>query len=137
MIKKHSDDPDVEQAAAQTLEIVKEVLDNLHSPHTYDYGGHILKVGEYDVCVTCTKPIAEAQHAAKALLQKAQTIEDGTIKEHLELAAKLFQVEADAAIIRAEFHNGLGTESILNELLGYQYNHKIHDEYDHSHRNGN
>lgn len=137
MIKKHSDDPDVEQAAATALEIVKEVLTKLHSAHSFDYGGNILEVGEYDVCVNCTRPIAEAQQAAKALLAKAETIEDGTVKEHLELAAKLYQTEADAAIIRAEFHNGLGTERILNELLGFQYTHKIHDEYHHSHRNGN
>ena len=136
MIKKHSDDPDVAAAAKQALAIVQDILADLPRAETFDYGGHILRIGEYDVCDTCTVPIAEAQQASQALLDKADETEDDTIKEHLALAAQLFKLEAEAAVVRAEFHNGVGTEPILNHLLGYQYERSIHDDYHHSHRKG-
>lgn len=133
MIKKHSDDPDVEEAAKQASDIISETLSALPQAQTYDYGGNELRIGEYDVCAICTASIAEAQQANVALLKKAETLDNPVIKEHLELAAQLFKLEADAAIIRAEFHNGHGTEKILNSLLGYQFTRSIHDAYDHSH----
>ncbi len=133
MIKKQSDDPDVVQAASEALEIVADVLGALPPAETFDYGGHNLKLGEYDVCTQCTTPIAEAQAAEKALREAAEQHEDGTIREHLELAAQLFHAEAEAATIRAEFHNGHNTEKILNKLLAHEYERHVGESYDHSH----
>ncbi|HEY4963272.1 MAG TPA: hypothetical protein VIH90_01065 [Candidatus Saccharimonadales bacterium] len=136
MIKTHSDDPDVEQAANVAYDIIEQVLGSLPAAETFDYGGHDLQVGEYEVCSNCTKAIAEAQQAKEALQTKAGEIEDTVIKEHLNLAADLFQKEAEAAIIRAKFHNGKGTEKILNTLLGFQFDRKIQEDYQHSHHQG-
>lgn len=136
MIKTHSDDPDVERAAKDALDIINDVLTHLAKAESFDYGGHALKVGEYDVCTACTTPIAEAQAAEHALRKHMETVEDETIKEHIELAAKLFQLEAETASIRAELHNGFGTEQILNHLLGYEYDRHIGDDYHHSHHGG-
>jgi hypothetical protein len=136
MIKTHSDDPDVEQAAKDALASVDEVLAELPKAEMFDYGGHNLKLGEYGVCTACTTPIAEAQAAEKALLDKIKTLEDETVKEHLALAAKLFHTEAEAAIIRAEFHNGFGTEQILNRVLGFEYDRHVGEDYHHSHHGG-
>ena len=133
MIKKHSDDPDVIEAAEQARAIVQEILNAQPKAEQFNYGGHQLKLGEYDVCTTCSSPVAEAQQIADSLHKKAETLEDETVKEHLELAAQLFETEAQAAIIRAEFHNGHNTEPILNALLGYQHDRNIHDSYEHSH----
>lgn len=136
MIKQHSDDPDVAVAADQAFDIVKDTLSALPEPTSFDYGGHQLKIGEYDVCTTCTRPIAEAQQASAALLSKAHEMSDPLIKEHLELAAHLFHLEAESAIVRAEFHNGNGTEKIVNLILGFLYDRAIHDDFNHSHRQG-
>jgi hypothetical protein len=133
MIKTHSDDPDVAAAAADALNIVTEVLNGLPKAESFDYGGHQLKLGEYDVCTDCSTSIAEAQAAANALHERAEGIDDPVIKEHLELAAHLLHLEAEAAVVRAEFHNGHGTEPILNVLLGFAYDRKIHDDYSHNH----
>lgn len=136
MIKKQSDDPNVQDAAKQAALIVNEVLNNLPGAETFDYGGHDLRIGEYDVCVRCTTSIAEAQQAEKALIQKATEIENETIKEHIDLAAKFFNLASQLATVRAEFHNGLGTEEILNALLGHVHDRKIDDDYEHSHHKG-
>lgn len=136
MIKTHSDDPDVAHAADLARGIIEEVLTSLPKASSFDYGGHILNIGDYDVCTRCTTPIAEAQAAEAALRAKAAEIEDETIQEHLILAAELFRLEAEAAIVRAEFHNGHGTEQILNRLLGFQYDRHIGDDYQHSHHQG-
>jgi hypothetical protein len=136
MIKKQSDDPDVQAAAAHAEAIIADVLAKLPKASEFDYGGHELHIGEYDVCTACTTPIAEAQQTQQALLQKAETIDDPTVKEHLTLAAELFLLEAQAAVIRAELHNGHGTEKILNNLLAFQYERHIGDEYQHSHHGG-
>ena len=136
MIKTHSDDPDVAEAAGKALDIINEVLGNLPKAETFDYGGHNLQLGEYDVCTFCTTPIAEAQAAERALRERAAQLDDGTVAEHLTLAADLFKAEGQAATVRAEFHNGHGTESILNRLLGYQYERHIGDTYQHSHHGG-
>jgi hypothetical protein len=136
MIKPHSDDPDVKQAASDALDIINEALGSLPKAESFDYGGHTLKIGEYGVCTTCTTPIAEAQAAEGALLERAQATEDETIKEHLELAAQLFRTEAEAATLRAELHNGVGTEQILNRILGFEYERHIGDDYHHSHHGG-
>jgi hypothetical protein len=136
MIKTHSDDPDVEHAAAEALNIIQDTLGKLPKAETFDYGGHQLKLGEYGVCERCTVPIAEAQQAKLSLEAKAETIEDETVKEHLDLAARLFELEAEAAIVRAELHNGHGTENILNKLLAFQYERHVGDEYQHSHHGG-
>lgn len=136
MIKTHSDDPDVAQAAAIALGIIKQVLTELPKASSFDYGGHILNIGDYDVCTSCTTPIAEAQAAEAALRTRAGQLEDETVQEHLILAAELFRLEAEAAIVRAEFHNGQGTEQILNHLLGFQYDRHIGDDYQHSHHQG-
>jgi hypothetical protein len=136
MIKTHSEDPDVAQAAAQALVIINEVLAGLPKAASFDYGGHDLKIGEYEVCTRCTSAIAEAQQAQRALLSKANELDDPVIKEHLELASQLFELEAKTAIIRAEFHNGQGTEQILDRLLGFQYDRAMHDDYQHSHHRG-
>jgi hypothetical protein len=136
MIKTTSDDPDVGHAAHQALELVQHILATLPKASTFDYGGHELKIGEYEVCSTCTAAIAEAQQASSALQAKAEETEDPVIKEHLELAAQLFKLEAETAIIRAEFHNGVDTEPILNAILGFQYDRSIHDDYHHNHEAG-
>lgn len=136
MIKQHSDDPDVADAAAKALDIISQTLNSLPEAQTFDYGGHNLQLGEYDMCRQCTTPIAEAQAAEHALRERAEALDDETVKEHLTLAADLFKTEAEAAVIRAEFHNGHNTEPILNKLLGYQYERRIGDSYQHSHRGG-
>lgn len=136
MIKTHSDDPDVVDAANKALSIINEVLGNLPKAETFDYGGHNLKIGEYDVCTFCTTPIAEAQAAERVLRERAEQLDDETVAEHVTLAADLFKAEAQAAVIRAEFHNGHGTEGILNRLLGYAYERHIGDTYQHSHHGG-
>jgi HEAT repeat protein len=136
MIKKQSDDPDVEHAAKTALAVVQEVLTALPKAEAFDYGGHELHIGDYEVCGICTSPIAEAQQAHLALQKKADEEQDSVIKEHLMLAAKLFKLEAEEAIVRAEFHNGISTEPILNIILGYIYDRSIHDEYKHSHGEG-
>lgn len=136
MIKTHSDDPDVAHAANVAAGIINDVLAALPKAETFDYGGHILKIGDYNVCEQCTIPIAEAQATEQALRKKADELNDETVKEHLNLAADLFQKEAEAAVIRAEFHNGQGTEQILNRLLGFQYDRHIGDDYQHSHHQG-
>ena len=137
MIKKHSDDPDVVQAAQLALDRISETLVKLPKAEMFDYGGHELHIGEYDVCPVCTNPIAEAQQAANAITEVAGDVEEDIVKEHLLLAAHLFEIEAEAAIIRAEFHNGQGTEKILNGLLGFMYERGIQDDYKHSHHQGN
>jgi hypothetical protein len=136
MIKTHSDDPDVEQAAQDALASVNEVLAELPKAEMFDYGGHNLKIGEYGVCTACTTPIAEAQAAEKALLDKIQTLKNETVKEHIALAAKLFHTEAEAAVIRAEFHNGFGSERILDRVLGFEYDRHVGEDYHHSHHGG-
>jgi hypothetical protein len=134
MIKKHSDDPNVAEAADHAVGIIRDVLSGLPKADSFDYGGQRLSLGEYDVCVTCTTPIAEAQQADDALRGRADTIEDAVIKEHIRLAAQLFEHEAYAATIRAEFHNGQNTEPILNELLGFLYDRHVRDDYTHNHQ---
>lgn len=136
MIKKHSDDPDIEAAAHQALSVVEHVLGALPKAESFDYGGHVLRLGEYDVCTRCTTPIAEAQQAHHELLKRAEKTADPLVREHLELAAELFRLEAAAAEVRAELHNGQGTEKILNQVLGFLYTRDINDSYDHSHHKG-
>ncbi len=136
MIKTHSDDPDVGQAAATALGIINDVLSSLPPADSFDYGGHQLKIGEYDVCTQCSTPIAEAQAAQSALSAKAAELDDETVQEHLQLAADLMRLEAEAAVLRAEFHNGHGSEQLLNRLLGFQYERHIGDDYQHSHGQG-
>lgn len=136
MIRTHSIDPDIEHAASEALVIIESALVGLPLAIEFDYGGHELKIGEYDVCERCTRPIAEAQAAEIALLATAEKLEDAAVKEHVVLAARLFRAEAEAAIVRAELHNGLGTENILNRLLKFQYDRQINDEYTHSHHGG-
>jgi hypothetical protein len=136
MIKTHSDDPDVGHAANAAADLITDILATLPKAETFDYGGHILKIGDYGVCERCTVPIAEAQAAEQALRKKANELDDETIKEHINLAADLFKKEAEAAVIRAEFHNGHGTEKILNRLLEFQYDRQINDDYQHSHHQG-
>ena len=136
MIKKHSDDPSVTDAAAKALDIITQTLTNLPKAESFDYGGHRLHIGEYDVCGQCTTPIAEAQTAEQALRAAAHNLDDETIKEHLILAADLLKVESQAAVVRAELHNGHGTEGILDKLLAYQYERGIGDSYQHSHHGG-
>jgi RNA polymerase-binding transcription factor DksA len=137
MIKTHSDDPDVAAAAARASEIVKQVLGALPPAETYDYGGHNLHIGEYNVCERCSRPIAEAQQAAKVLVEAGvNSNEDEEVREHLQLAADLFQKEADAALVRAELHNGENSEGILNQVLGFIYDRHIGDSYDHTHHAG-
>jgi len=136
MIKSHSDDPDVKQAAEDALIIINEVLGSLPKAETYDYGGHDLKLGEYGVCTMCATPIAEAQAAERGLLERAKKIEDETVREHIEMAAQLFHADAQLATLRAELHNGSGTEAILNRILGFEYDHHIGEDYHHSHHGG-
>jgi hypothetical protein len=136
MIKTHSDDPDVEAAAHQALSVIEKVLKNLPKAEMFDYGGHNLRLGEYGVCALCTSPIAEAQQAHKQLLEEAEKESDPLVKEHVGLAAELFRLEAAAAEVRAELHNGQGSEKILNQLLGFMYDRGIHDTYEHSHNKG-
>ena len=136
MIQKHSDDPDVAAAAQQALSVINDTLAKLPKAETFDYGGHTLKLGEYEVCTTCTTPIAEAQAAQNALQREAENIDDETVKEHLQMAADFFRLEAEAAMVRAELHNGHSTEPIIDRLLGYQFERGIHDDYQHNHHKG-
>lgn len=136
MIKTHSNDPDVADAALKAAEIVTEVLSKLPKAQIFDYGGHEMHIGEYGVCERCTTPIAEAQAASRALAEKAKHIDDETIREHVQLAADLLRHEADTAVLRAEFHNGQGSEAILNRLLGFQYERRIGEDFQHSHHGG-
>jgi hypothetical protein len=136
MIRTHSDDPDVADAAAKAFALIYETLSALPKAERFDYNGHELRLGEYDVCTTCTTPIAEAQAAQTALHLKAEQTEDRTIREHLQLAADFFGAEAAAATIRADLHNGHGTEPIIDRLLGYQFERGIHDDYHHTHHGG-
>jgi hypothetical protein len=136
MIKTQSDDPDVAEAAKLALDVIDKVLTSLSKAEKFDYGGHNLSLGEYDVCTDCTAPIAEAQAAEQALRAKAEELDDDTVKEHLTLAADLFRIEAEAATIRAEFHNGHSTEQILNRLLGFVFERHIDDDFEHSHHKG-
>lgn len=136
MIRKHSDDPDVEAAAEAAQRIVQYELKHLPHPTKFDYGGHQLKLDEYGICTRCSGQIAEAQAAQQHLQAAANRVTDSTVREHVELAARLFFLEAEAAKIRAEFHNGHGTEPILNEILGFLYQRTVHDSYDHSHNGG-
>jgi hypothetical protein len=137
MIKTHSDDPDVEAAAHQAADIVQQTLAALPKADSFDYGGHTLHLGEYGVCTRCTVPIAEAQAAHQALAARAEAEKEPVIKEHLETAAELMRLEAGAAVVRAELHNGQGSERIVNELLGFMHNHGVGDDYEHSHHGGN
>jgi hypothetical protein len=136
MIKTQSDDPDVEAATKEALNDIEKVLHNLPKASTFDYGGHKLHLGEYDVCTRCTRPIAEAQQAYNSLMEKSETIKDPLVKEHVELAAELLRLEAATAEVRADLHNGDGSEKILNHLLGFLYSRGVHDDYDHTHNGG-
>ena len=136
MIKTHSNDPDVAEAADVAAEIVEKALAKLPKAGSFDYGGHILHLGDYNLCLRCSSPIAEAQQAAEKLSKIAESLEDETVKEHIELATQLFKNEAEAAQIRAEFHNGHGSEKILNNILAFIHQRQINDSYDHSHNNG-
>jgi hypothetical protein len=129
-------DPDVALAAHQALDIINETLDKLSPAETFDYGGHLMHLGEYDVCEICTRPIAEAQQAQFALQHRAEKLDDPEIREHVELAAELFKKEAEAAVIRAELHNGLGSEAIVDRLNGFRHDRGIRDDYGHSHHGG-
>jgi hypothetical protein len=120
-------DPDVALAAHQALDIINETLDKLSPAETFDYGGHLMHLGEYDVCEICTRPIAEAQQAQFALQHRAEKLDDPEIREHVELAAD----------IRAELHNGLGSEAIVDRLNGFRHDRGIRDDYGHSHHGGN
>lgn len=135
-IQQNSIDPDVALAAEEALGVINEVLDKLPPAETFDYGGHMMKVGDYDVCEICTRPIAEAQQAQFALTHRAEKIDDPEIKAHLEVAIELFKHEAGAAIIRAELHNGLGSEKIVDRLNGFIHDRDIKDNYEHSHNKG-
>lgn len=135
-IHKSSIDPDMEMAAGQALAIINEVLDSLKQAETFDYGGHMLHIGEYDVCRQCTIPIAEAQQAQFALMHRAEKIDDPAIREHVDLASELMKKEAETAIIRAELHNGQGSEKIIDALNKFKHERHIHDDYSHSHHGG-
>jgi hypothetical protein len=137
MIRKKSDDPDVLEAAHSAERIVKFELKHLPQATKFDYGGHMLKLDDYGMCTRCSGQIAEAQTAFNHLSAAAKRITDPTVREHVDLAAHLFFLEAEAAKIRAELHNGHGTEPILNEILGFLHDRTIHDSYDHSHHGGN
>jgi hypothetical protein len=137
MIRTHSDDPDVAAAAREAADIVARVLRELPKAETFDYGGHDLHVGEYDVCIRCTGPIAEAQAGEGAIRDAMHQVEDPEVREHLELAAQLLRMESEAAVIRAELHNGQDSERIVNELLAFISQRQIGDSYDHTHHGGN
>jgi len=136
MIKKHSDDPDTAALAQAAARIVADTIQKLPKAEVFDYAGHRMRLGEYNVCERCTSPIAEAQQAQAALAETAAQQHDPVVQEHLQLAAELLSVEARAAEIRAELHNGQGSEAILNTILGFIYERQIHDSYDHSHHAG-
>ncbi|HSX43652.1 MAG TPA: hypothetical protein VLF59_06245 [Candidatus Saccharimonadales bacterium] len=136
MIKPHSDDPDVTHAAGEALKIIQKTLTALPKAETFDYGGHMLKLGDYGLCDRCTSPIAEAQAAEATIRTEMELTDDDTIREHLEVAADLFHAEAQAATLRAELHNGHATEPILDSVLGFLYDRQVHDDYWHHHNQG-
>lgn len=136
MNRQSLDEPNVESAAAKASVIINSTLEELPDADTFDYGGHFMKIGEYDVCEQCTRPIAEAQAAHEALEMRAIHTDDPEVREHIDIAAELFKKEAEAAIVRAELHNGRGSEKIINRINGFLHERKIHDSYDHSHHGG-
>lgn len=136
MIKKHSNDPNVAQAADQASQIIDKVFAQIPNAETFDYGGHELRIGEYDVCTICTTSIAESQQASNVLGNIAKDQNDSTVKEHIDLVAQILDLESKIAILRAELHNGQNTEPIINSTLGFIYDRKIHDSYDHHHEQG-
>ena len=133
MIRTQSDDPNIKKAANQASDIIRDTLAKLPVAESYDYGGHIIKIGEYNVCRQCATSIAESQQAYRAIALRNNNITDPVIKEHLEIAMNFLRLSAETSIIRAKLHNGQGTEGILNELLTYNYNRKVDDTYSHSH----
>lgn len=133
MIKKHSDDPNVAQAAEQASNIINTVFAQLPKAETFDYGGHELHIGEYSVCPICTTAIAESQQASTVISNIAKDQDDSTVKEHLDIAAQILDLESRVSILRAELHNGKNTEPIINSILGFIYDRKIHDSYGHDH----
>lgn len=135
-IQKSSIDPDIEAAASAAIDVINEVLVGLKPAETFDYGGHMMRIGEYGVCPQCTSPIAEAQQVQFALMHRAEKIEDAAVREHVDLASELMRKEAEAAIIRAELHNGQGSEKIIDSLNKFKHERHIHDEYSHSHHGG-
>lgn len=136
MIKKHSNDPNVAQAADQALKIIEKVFAQMPRAETFDYGGHELHIGEYDVCTICTTAIAEAQQASTVLGNISKDQNDSTAQEHLDLVVQILDLESKIAILRAELHNGQNTEPIINSTLGFIYERKVHDSYDHNHVQG-
>lgn len=136
MIKKQSDDPDVVHAATQAYELINTTLNNLPKATTFDYGGHVLNIGDYDVCTYCTTAIAEAQQARVAIDKLSFDTEDLNLKEHFDIVSELFKTEAASATIRAQLHNGHNTENILNTVLRFNYDRNINDSYKHSHHQG-
>jgi hypothetical protein len=135
MIQPHSDDPDVAHAAGEAMKIIEKTVASLPTATGFDYGGHQMHLGDYGVCERCTSPIAEAQAAEAVLRTEMELVDDETIREHLELAAKLFRAEAEAATLRAELHNGHNTEPILDRILGFLYDRQVGDDYQHHHGN--
>ena len=135
-MKTHSDDPDVAAAAQQAEEQLKTTLNALPNATEYDYGGHHLKLADYQTCPECTRAIAEAQAGTAAIDELAAKTEDETIREHFEVAAELMEAEAKVAQLRAMLHGGHSSEGILNVLLGFIHDRQIHDRYGHSHQNG-
>ena len=136
MIQSQSIDPDVAAAAGQALEIIDSELGKLPVAQSFDYGGHILNIGDYDVCEVCTRPIAEAQQAHDVLAKRAEETDDPAIREHIAIAANLLKAEADAATIRAQLHNGLGSEKIIDRLNGFKHDRGIYDDFSHTHHGG-
>lgn len=136
MIKKQSDDPDVALAASTAHEIISDTLGSLPPAEAFDYGGHDMKIGDYGVCETCTRPIAEAQAAHGALMARAKNIDDAEVREHIEMAAELLELEAHAATKRAELHNGRGSEKIIDRVNGFLHDRNVHDTFAHSHHGG-
>ncbi len=80
-----------------------------------------------------------AEHAAKEL---ALATVRKMVPIALRAAAKMQgkehadKLEAEAAKIRAELHNGQGSERIINRILGFLHDRDIHDSYSHSHHGG-
>jgi hypothetical protein len=136
MIHTHSADTDVAAAARLAQQLVSDTLQDLGNAETFDYGGHVLRTTDYDMCHVCTSSIAEAQQAHLALAKVAAEQQDEEVRAHVMIAASLFQKEAEIALVRAELHSGQSSEPILNSMLGFVYDRGIHDTYGHSHAGG-
>ena len=118
-IQSHSHHPDLGQTAQEANRLIQDALKSLPEADHYDYGGHDIKIGEYEVHETATRAMAEAQQARDTILKLAEDHDDPTLNEHFDIAADYFASLAKAAEISAMLHGGHGSEEIVRTLENF------------------